>query len=181
VHVAAAKVSLADRLAAELKHSRDAGQPLIYEQTFPTGKSRVTVIWDDWGRVPLRERTATILRAYELAEGPDARERVALASGLTVPEAHAAGMLPYQIITALRRSDPMTWEQARQAVLEEGATTLEDPATPQLRFTTEEEAQAARQRLIRKFPGSDDVWLIHREAAAHDYIPLLDEASIGED
>jgi hypothetical protein len=44
---------------------------------------------------------------YEQAEGAAYRDRIALASGLTVPEAHAAGMLPYQIIAALRKNDPV--------------------------------------------------------------------------
>src|SRR5712672_241582 len=83
---------LADRLAAEVKSGREYGQPLIYEQTFRTGKVRVTVIWDAWDGVPLQERSTTILRAYETAEGADSRDRIALASGLTFPEAHAAGM-----------------------------------------------------------------------------------------
>src|SRR5437588_9629452 len=113
VRLGEAPGALAERLASELKRSKECGQPLIYEQEFRTGRVRVTVIWDDWDKLPLQERTATILRAYEIAEGPEARERIALASGLTVPEAHAAGMLPYQIITALRRTDPVTFEQAR--------------------------------------------------------------------
>src|SRR5438552_12410277 len=104
---------LAEALAAELKSGRDYGQPFIYEQEYRTGKLRVTVIWDEWDGMPLQERSATILRAYELAEGPAYRDRIALASGLTVPEAHAAGMLPYEIITALRKGDPVTGAQAR--------------------------------------------------------------------
>ncbi len=108
---------LAERLANELRSNRECGQPVIEEQEFPNGKLRVTVIWDDWDRLPLEERTAVVLRAYELAEGRDYRNRIFLASGLTVPEAHAAGMLPYQIIPALRSSDPVTAEQCRQAML----------------------------------------------------------------
>src|SRR5262249_49618193 len=86
----------AEELASELKSNRESGQPLIEEQEFPTGKIRVTVIWDKWHRMPLEDRTAVILRAYDLAEGPGFRDKIALASGLTVPEAHAPGMLPFQ-------------------------------------------------------------------------------------
>jgi hypothetical protein len=93
-----ARRGLAEKLAEELRHSKECGQPLIYEQELRTGKVRVTVIWDAWEGIPLRERTATIFRAYEIAEGDDAGERTALASGWTVPEAHAAGMLPYETI-----------------------------------------------------------------------------------
>jgi hypothetical protein len=181
IRLADAKGPLAKQLAAELKSERECGQPLVYEQEFRTGKLRVNVIWDAWDRIPLQERTATILRAYELAEGPDIRERIGLASGLTVPEAHAAGMLPYQIIMALRRSDPVTPEQARQAFLDEGASQLMNPHAPQLRFATEEEAESCRQRLIRRFPGSDDAWIINREFTASEFGRASEWAQAGEE
>src|SRR3954452_20831119 len=92
---------LAEQLADELKSNRPSGQPMIEEQLFPSGTIRATVVWDKWDRIPLEDRTAVILRAYQLAEGCDYRDKIALASGLTVPEAHAAGMLPFQIIPAL--------------------------------------------------------------------------------
>src|SRR5438132_8349295 len=95
--------NLVERLADELKSDRASGQPVIDEEEFPTGKLRVNVIWDEWDRVPPEERTATILRAYEQAEGPEYRDRIALASGLTEPEAYAAGMRPFRIIPALRQ------------------------------------------------------------------------------
>src|SRR5258708_39726747 len=97
------KTALAEKLAAELKSDGKSGQPVIYERAFRTGKVSVNVIWDAWEGIPLQERSATILRAYEIAEGSASHDRIALASGLTVPEAHAAGMLPYQIIGALRK------------------------------------------------------------------------------
>jgi hypothetical protein len=155
--------TLADRLADELKSDRQSGQPLIEEEEFPTGKLRVNVIWDDWDRVPLEDRTATILRAYEQAEGPEFRDRIALASGLTVPEAHVAGMLPYQVIAALRKGDPVTGEQCRQALIEEGASILFAEDNPQLRLPTEEDAEAARKRLAERLPNSEPVWVITKE------------------
>jgi hypothetical protein len=162
------KKELAEELAAELKSNREFGQPVIYEHAFRTGKVRVTVIWDAWQDVPLQERTATILHAYEMAEGPESRDRIALASGLTVPEAHAAGMLPFQILAALRKGDPMTHDQVKQAMLDEGGSLLFHPLRVQLRFATGEEAETARQRLIQRFPGSEDVWIIDREITAQD-------------
>src|SRR6266436_10376455 len=111
--------NLVERLVDELRCDRQSGQPLIEAEEFPTKKLRVNVIWDEWDRVPMEDRTATILRAYEQAEGRDYRDRIALASGLTVPEAHAAGMLPYQVIPALRRGDPVTLDQCRRALIEE--------------------------------------------------------------
>jgi hypothetical protein len=155
--------NLVDRLADELKSSRQSGQPMIDEEEFPTHKLRVNVVWDEWDRVPLETRTATILRAYEQAEGPEFRDRIALASGLTVPEAHAAGWLPYQVIPAVRKSDPVTLDQCRKAMIEEGASLLFGEDNPQLRFATEEEADAARKRLAERLPGSEPIWIVTRE------------------
>lgn len=157
---------LVDRLAEELRSGRESGQPTVYEQAFPTDKLRVTVIWDAWDRLPLEDRTAIILQAFERAEGLDYRERIALASGLTVPEAHAAGMLPRQVIVALRGGDPVTMEQCRQAMIDEGASTLLDAERPQLRFATLDEAEAARRRLSARLPGSDPVWIITQEVGS---------------
>jgi len=154
---------LAEQLAGELKSARPSGQPAIEEQTFPTGSIRVTVIWDKWDRVALEDRTAIILRAYELAEGRGYRDKIALASGLTVPEAHAAGMLPFQIIPAVRKGDPVTSEQCRQTMIDEGASTLSSADKPQLRFATEEEAEEARKRLGTRLPNSEPVWVITQE------------------
>jgi hypothetical protein len=155
---------LVARLADELKANRPFGQPIIDEEEFPSKKIRVNVIWDAWDRASLEARTDTILQAYEKAEGRDYRDRIALASGLTVPEAHAAGMLPYQIIAAVRKGDPVTADQCRRALIEEGASVLLGEDSPQLRFSTEEEAEAARKRLAERLPNSEPVWVITREA-----------------
>jgi hypothetical protein len=154
---------LTGQLADELKNNRESGQPLIVEQEFPTGCMSVTVFWDKWDHLALQDRTAVILRAYERAEGRAYRDRIALASGLTVPEAHAAGMLPFQIIPALRDTDPLTPEQCRQAMIDEGASTLLCPDKPQLRFATEEEAEACKRRLAKRLPNSEPVWVINQD------------------
>lgn len=178
--IGSADKELAEELAAELKSNHEFGQPVIYEHAFRTGKVRVTVIWDEWHDVPLQERSATILRAYEMAEGQESRDRIVLASGLTVPEAHAAGMLPFQIIAAVRNSDPVTYDQVKQAMLDEGGSLGFHWNRPQLRFATGEEAEAARQRLIQRFPGSDDVWIIDREVTAQDLATAQDGAQVEE-
>jgi hypothetical protein len=160
---------LAEKLTAELKADRDFGQSTVYEQKYSTGKSRVTVIWDEWATVSLEDRSDIVLRAYELAEGTAAREKIALATGLTISETIASGMLPYQIIPAVRKGDPVTREQAEQAFLEQGASQLVNPKVLQLRFTTKEEAESCRQRLIQLFLGRDDVWIINREMMSQDF------------
>jgi hypothetical protein len=163
---------LAERLADELRSNRPSGQPLIDEQEFPSGAIRVSVIWDNWDRLPLEDRTAVILRAYEFAEGRDFRARIALASGLTVPEAHAAGMLPFQIIPALRRGDPVTPEECRRAMIDEGASTLLGSERPQLRFASAEDAEAARSRLVQRLPASEQVWVITQDVCqVEDWTP----------
>jgi hypothetical protein len=163
---------LVDRLADELRADRQSGQPLIYEQAFPTGAVRVVVLWDEWDRIPHEDRTAVILRAYERAEGAQARQQITLASGLTTPEAHAAGMLPVQIITGLRSGDPVTLDQCRQAMIAEGASTLLGPDRLQLRFATEEEAEACRERLTQRLPGSEPVWIVTQEVGLVADSPL---------
>src|SRR5581483_9642887 len=102
---------LVERLVDELGAGRESGQPFIYEQAYSTGKIRVLVIWDEWKDLPLEQRTNIILSAIEQSDGKDYRANVALANGLTVPEGVAAGMLPYQIILAHRKTDKVTVEQ----------------------------------------------------------------------
>ena len=158
------KSPLADELAAELKSQRESGQPVIHETEFPNSDQlRVVVIWDAWHNLTHEARTDTIHQAYELAEGAAARNRIGLASGLTVPEAFGAGMLPVQVIAALRKSDPVTAEQCNAALIEEGASVLVSPEKPQLRFATLDEADAACQRLAKRLPGSDEVWVTLEE------------------
>jgi len=161
-----ADTSLADELAAELKHSRLAAQPIIDEYTFPkTNAIRVQVIWDKWDALTDTERTAAILMAYRTAEESDYFDRIALAIGLTVPEACELGLLPYYIIPAVRKTDAVTQEQCAAAMIQEGASTLLDPKRPQLRFSSEESAEASRQRLIAALPKSDDVWVVAKDLA----------------
>jgi hypothetical protein len=160
--------TMAEELANELKHSRESGQPVIEEQEFSTGNVRVLVLWDKWDHLSLEDRTAIILRAYELAEESDSRRRIALATGLTFPEAHAAGMLPFRIVPLVRKTDSVTLEQCVEAMIDEGASKLEDPERPPLRFSTEEEANASLRRLATRLPESEPVWAILQEPGRMD-------------
>jgi hypothetical protein len=167
-----------DRLVDELKSDRESGQPFIYEQVFPTGKVRVLAIWDDWRDLPLEQRTSIILAAIEQSDGKDYRANVALASGLTVPEAAAAGMLPYQIITAHRKGDKVTLDQCEKTMIAEGASQLFGLKL-QLRFPTEESAEACRKRLIKRLPDSDEIWIVTRETTAQDFGQESESVLIG--
>jgi hypothetical protein len=141
---------------------------MIYEQAFDGERIRATVIWDDWERLSLEHRTSVILEAYARAEGPEFRSKIMLASGLTVPEAESAGMLRFQIITALRKGDPVTLDQCREAMINVGASTLLNPDLPQLRFATREEADAAIKELVKQLPGSEPVWVITQDVGRVD-------------
>jgi hypothetical protein len=157
--------SLVDELTHELKQSHASGQPVIDEQHFPrTGKIRVTVLWDKWEDVPHEDRAEIILKAYENAEGRDVRDSVALAVGLTFPEAYEAGLLPFQVIPLLRKGDPVSAEDCLTAMLEEGASTLFPDGRPELRFASENEAKKSIERLIKRLPASEPVWAVVREA-----------------
>jgi hypothetical protein len=173
--------ALAEELVQELKNGRKSGQPIIYEQEFSTGRMRVTVIWDKWEQLPLEDRSSLILRAFEIAEGPDYRDRIALASGLTVPEALAAGMLPYQVEPGLRKSDRVSREQVRAAMIAEGATELRNPPALVLAFATEEEALACRSRLSERLPESEPIWMILRSVSVTDSFGFEDKSNVSAD
>ena len=120
--------ALVEELASELKANRDCGQPMIDEESFPsTGLLKVTVVWDEWQSVPDDERSKVILESYRKAEGDDYARRITLASGLTVPEAYASGLLPFQIVPFVREGDPVTLDECKGAMLDEGASLLLDP------------------------------------------------------
>jgi hypothetical protein len=74
--------------------------------------------------------------------------------------------LPYRVLALLRKGDPVSWEACREAMLVEGASILFGSKSPELRFATEEEAEAARQRLIVAVPGSDEVWAVTRDVGS---------------
>ena len=157
-------------LADELRSERSFGQPRIDEEEQSiTGRIRVLALWDRWSGMSHEERSSTILRAYREVEGKEFADRITLATGLTFPEAAVSGFLPLQIIPALRPGDPVTLDQCHRAMIDEGGSILQDPGRPQLRFADEDEAEAARERLSDRLPGSEPVWQILREVGAnHD-------------
>jgi hypothetical protein len=151
-------------LAAELKRKDGFGQPRIEEEHFPrTRLIKVTVIWDKWDRIPDEDRVEVILEAYEKVEGPEFRNRITLAIGLTVPEAHEIGLLPYEICTAVRKGDRVTLDDCKKAMLAVGGSTLFEPGVVRLRLATQAEAEASRRHLCEILPGSDEVWLINKD------------------
>lgn len=157
-----------EELKRELQNSRAAGQPIIDELVLPkTGALNITVIWDRWDPVPDEERFNIIMRAYDEVETKEFVNRIALAMGLTVPEAIEANLLPYQVTAAWRKTDKVTLEQCREAAIQQGASVLQDPNKPQLRFRTLQEAEACVQRLIAMLPGSESIWTVSKEIVPH--------------
>jgi len=154
---------LVERLKDELQNGHESGQPMIDEKRFENGRMQVTVVWDDWEPMSFEERTGVILEGYRLAEGNESRNRIALANGLTVPEAYSAGLLPYEIIPARRSSDRVTDEQLCNAMIKEGASVLRSPSQPILRFASKNDAEAAMNRLIQDLPGSEEIWVLRKE------------------
>jgi hypothetical protein len=158
--------TLVAELVDELRNGRDSGQPVIEEQLFPKTKAlRVTVFWDRWEGITDEDRAATILQAYEQAEGKETRDRIALAIGLTIPEGKDSGLLPYQITPALRRGDAVSLQQCAEAMIAEGASVLAREDRPELRFATTAEAEACVIRLVTRLPGSEPIWVISQEVA----------------
>ncbi len=152
--------ALRKRLVEELKSNRESGQPFIYEEAFPSKKIRLLVLWDELEGLSPEQRTDTILAALEESDGKDYCEKLTLVSGLTIPEAFAAGMLPYEILTAHRKSDPVTLDQCRDAALAEGASKLFGSGVVRLLFPTDAAAEACRKRLSKRLPGSEPIWLV---------------------
>lgn len=150
-------------LAQELRAAKEFGQPRIEETEFPTKAIRVTALWDKWDRVPGPERSEVILRAYEQVEGKQYRDRIALAIGLTFPEAQEIGLLLYRLEPAVRPGDSVSLEQCYQAMRAQGASELFEPGKPELWFATRRDAEVCRDRLKKQVPGSDANWLITKE------------------
>ena len=59
--------------------------------------------------------------------------------------------------------------QKDPAFLELGASKRGNEHALQLRFATEEEAEECRQHLIRRFPSTDDVWMVRRDIAMQEF------------
>jgi hypothetical protein len=152
-------------LVSELKHCLEAthpvGQPLIYEYELQHQVLRVLVIWDKWRSFPLEHRTTIILAAYQ--DQPD--QEVALASGLTIPEAVMAGFLPFRIIAALRKGDRLSHQDCWNAMLKLGASQLFEDE-PRLYFATRNEAENMIETLSQQLPGSEELWQIIQDTGS---------------
>lgn len=158
--VKTAHPQLVGELVQELKADKEFGQPLAVEEPYGgTDHLRVTVFWDRFDPVSDEERTRIILEAYERLD-PEYTESIAVALGLTFPEAEEEWMLPYEVVPNLRPGDAVTLEKCHQAMMELGASTLRKSHGPVLRFPTGEMARRCVARLIELLPESKDVWTV---------------------
>lgn len=156
--------ALIELLVRELKSAESYGQPIILERRFQIADAvHVYVVWDRFDGVSEDQRAEIILDAYERAEGTDFRNRITLATGLTVPEAADLGLLPYGVVSARRNDERVTLDEYREAMIQEGASTLASQKHPELRFETLDEAVAAMTRLEQRLPGS--FWVVVQEVA----------------
>jgi hypothetical protein len=106
---------LSDLLARELRDGADSRQPIIFEnQIGHTDHLAVTVVWDEWRDMSPMARARAILTAYQSLQ--EKKDKVAVATGYTYPEAVGAGIFPYAVIPMLRRSDEETRERVIKAM-----------------------------------------------------------------
>jgi hypothetical protein len=164
---------LVDDLVKELRSPRTFGQPIVIEDPVAGGDRRlIHVIWDAWEGCPREQRTAIIQAAYHRAFREEYEDKISLAIGITVPEAVAMGLLPFQVIPARKRDGDPSQEEYRKAMVDAGASLLSGEDRPQLRFAGIEDAEAAMGRLQEMLPNSR--WIITQELSeAHSTDSLL--------
>ena len=100
---------LAECLAAELRSSREYGQPMIYATEFPSGKIRVNVVWDKWDGLALEDRTSTICAPMRWRRAANPPTRSLWPAGLRSPKPMLRGCCRIRF-PALRQGDPLSAE-----------------------------------------------------------------------
>lgn len=156
---------LVRRLAQELKAQEPKAsgsdlQPLILEQEIEaTGSRHVHVIWDRWRELPEEQRSDIIWEAYAAAEGPEAVERITLASGVTPEEAVVLGLLPFKVVPTRQRHEARpSLAKYKKAMQAEARNTVLGAEAEELRYPRQDEAAEAKSRLEKALPGSE--WVI---------------------
>jgi len=153
---------LVRELVEELSHPKELGQPLILERPLEYAPGlQVHVVWDKFAEWSDEDRTNAILDAYTRVEGAAARDQIVLASGLTVPEAGDLGLLPVRLAWHPRLVTGETAELLAGALRQEGASWLRPRLAPELRFSTDIDADAAIERLTKKLPSEFRFVVVH--------------------
>jgi len=121
------------------------------------------VIWRDFDGVDRETRSKIILDAVYDEFGAEHGLRTTVAMGLTPPEAAGLGFLSYKVEPTPRKTDSprIEDERYRTAADAEAQNTLMGAGSRELRYATEQEADAAMQRLLKALPGS--YWSVAKE------------------
>jgi hypothetical protein len=152
------------KLVQEFTNSSANVQPLILEEQIPaTGSRHVRVIWDRWKEIGDEQRAAVIADAYAQAEGPEAAAQITIAEGVTPQEALALGLLPFKVVPARKKNDPLPPEDYQAALAREARQTLLGPKAKELRYARIEDAEQAHRRLQQALP--DSTWAVVQELA----------------
>lgn len=153
---------LVSRLAQEFRTAGESLMPLILEDHLPVTKSRhVHVIWDAWSGIPDEDRATIIVDAYAKAEGEPAASEVTVADGVTPQEALALGLLPFKVVPACKRNDPVPAEAYDAALHAEARNTVLGGKARELRYARVEDADQGCARLERALPRSR--WAVIQE------------------
>jgi hypothetical protein len=168
----AEQTRLMGELAEELRRPRPIGQPRVLVKQ--VGKKRlrhVYVLWDAWDDVPPPVRGDIVYDAFAEAKGAEYEQSIALVVTATIPEAADLGLLPFQVRFRGRyQPEPELLARCKAAMTALGASTLRNPAEPELRFESEDEAQKAVAELRQAVPGAEwAVTVTVMSPGDHDY------------
>jgi len=153
---------LIDKLAGLLTKGQGPRNFMLIEHEMQTTKTlQVTVIWDRWDGVNIGDRSVIITSAYEKANRQHGWH-ITVAIGLTPQEAIDTDLLPFQIITMCRKSDPVSLTELERAMTNVGDGVFVKKRGG-LRFPTFERAHAALQELTNQF--DPKYWSIMQEVS----------------
>ena len=160
---------LLDELIRELEDPKPIGQPIILEDDkLERNCLQVQVAWDRWEDCPREARSGIIAEAYEHVFGPERRKEITLALGLTIPEAAAMGLLPFQLLPARKKDENPAHDEYCKAMVQAGASVLSNVEEPELRCATLDDARETVKRLTQVVPNSEWIIVKHELTAFDD-------------
>jgi hypothetical protein len=142
---------LVNILANELRGQASAQGPAVFEEEVTgTDTFHVLVLWEQWQDIPTEERGAMILDAYERSAA-EVAPRITVTLGVTLDEALAMNLLPYQVSPMRKSSHPVSYAELEAAMRAEGA--VQTPAGLRMYFPSRKAAEDAYQRLSARIAG----------------------------
>jgi len=144
-------------LIAELRTPQTVGQPYVVVKR--VGKDKVRhayVYWDRWEGCPAPVRADIVYDGFEEVRGSEYTESIALVVTATIPEAADLGLLPFQVrYRGWYHPETEIGKRCNEAMVTLGASVLRNPAHPELRFESEEDARKAVDELRRLVPEAE--------------------------